>query len=168
MRKILRIIDAVNEWTGSIARWLVVALVVVTVYGVIARYVFNAPTIWGFETSCMLGGSIILLGWGYTELHGGHIRVDVIYRRLSPRKKAIIDLLGTGLLFFPLFAVLIKTSAWWAWRAWRIHETMTMTFWYPPFSPFRTLIVIGACLFFLQFIAQFIRYLFILRTGKPL
>lgn len=168
MRNIVKAIDSVNEWVGSTFRWLVVALVVVTLYDVIARYVFHAPTVWGYEISCMLGGAIALFGWGYSQLHQSHIRVDVFYTRLSPRGKAIIDVLGTVIFFFPLFAVFIGTSVSFMWRAWLRGEVMTETFWYPPAGPFRTIVVIGGCLFFLQFVAQFIRDLHILRKGKPL
>ena len=158
----LKVIDSISEWVGSIGRWLVVALVAVTVYDVIARYVFDAPTIWGFETSRMLGGSIILFGWAYCQLHHSHIRVDIFYTRFSRRKKALIDVVCSMLLFFPLFAILIKTSIPWMWSAWQVGEVMPESFWYPPAGPFRTVIVIGVCLLFLQFIAQFVRDLRIL------
>lgn len=164
----MRVIDSISEWVGSAARWLVVALVAVTVYDVAARYVFDAPPVWGYETSRMLGGSIILLGWAYCLLHHFHIRVDVFYTHFSLRKKAIIDVLCTALFFFPLFAVLIKISIPWMWSAWLVGEVMPESYWYPPAGPFRTMVVIGVCLLFLQFIAQFVRDLRILMKREPL
>jgi len=168
MRNVLGVIDRVNDWTGSVAKYFVVALVVVTVIDVIARYVLNAPTVWGYETSVMLGGSIIVLGWGYNQLHGAHVRVEVFYTHLSPRGQAIVNVLGALILFFPLFVAFLKASVSWMWDAWVTNEVMDMTFWYPPAGPFRTMVVVGVCLTFLQFLAQFIRDLYILIKREAL
>lgn len=168
MGTIVRFIDSISEWTGSITRWFAVALVAVTAYDTLARYVFNAPTVWGYETSCMLGASVILLGAAYCLLHNSHVRVDIFYIRLSPRRRAIIDVLGTAILFFPLCAIYIKTSASWMWMSWKTGEVMCETFWYPPAAPFRTVVMIALCLFFLQSIAQFTRNLHMLIKGNPL
>ena len=168
MRNVARLIDSVSQWVGSAVRWLVIALTVVVVYGVIARYVFNAPTTWGFELSCMLGASIICLGWAYVQQSESNVRVDVFYTRVSSRKKALIDVLGAAVLFFPLFVIFIKTSISWMWIAWQTGEIISRTLWYPPAGPIRTIVVVGACLLSLQVITQFIHDLHMLIKGKPL
>ena len=165
MSSFLKVIDSVSEYVGSITRWMVVILVAVTAYDVIARYIFGAPTIWAYQTSTMLGGAVIVLGWAYCQLHNVHTRVDIFYTRLPIRGKAVIDVIGALLLFFPLFAFLIMTSASFMWHAWVDSEIMQETFWYPPAGPFRTVVFLGICLVFLQFIAQFIRDLHTLRKG---
>ncbi len=102
MRSIIRVIDSISEWTGKTVRWVCLVLVVVVVYEVTARFVFNAPTLWAFETICMLLCTIGALGWAYTHRHHGHVRVDVLYTLLSPRGRAIIDVGGYLIFFFPL------------------------------------------------------------------
>ena len=102
MINIVRFIDSISELIGKTVRWACVALVLVLVYEVIARYVFNAPTIWAHETAVMLGGTVVALGWAYTHRHHGHVRVDVIYTHLSPRGKAFTDVLCAFFLLFPL------------------------------------------------------------------
>jgi len=167
MRAIIRVIDSISEWMGKIVRWLCVVLVLVMAYEVTMRYVFDAPTMWAYETSIMIGGSIFALGWAYVHRHKGHIRVDVFYERLSPKGKAIIDVIFASLFLFPLLIVLIDASVSYAWRAWLINEKSVETYWYPPAAPFRTVVAIGFCLFLLQCIAQFVRDLYLLAKNKP-
>jgi len=170
MRKILRGIDSVNERAGSISSWLVVVLIAVILYEVIARYVFNAPTTWGFNTLRMLGGAIVVLGWAFAQRHNSHIRVDVFYIHLSPRQKALIDVIGTGILFFPLFGAFIALAGSSIWHT-SLAFTLGMTSY--PGKPsvnllYTTVILIGLCLFFLQFLARFIRDVQILTKGRLL
>jgi TRAP-type mannitol/chloroaromatic compound transport system permease small subunit len=168
MKKTVRVIESVSEWTGKTMRWACVALVLVLVYEVIARYVFNAPTIWAHETSCMLGGVVVALGWAYTHRHHGHVRVDVIYAHLSPRGKALTDVLCAFFLLFPLLLILIWTAAEFMWVAWIKHEVLIESYWYPPSGPIRTATFLGLSLFALQGIAQFIRDLHSLIRNKSL
>lgn len=168
VRSCLKAVDTTNLWVGLVCRWFVVILVAVGVYDVIARYVFKAPTVWAYETMCMLGFSIVVFGWGYAQLKQAHVRVDVFYSRLSPRRRAIIDVFGTALLAFPLFIIYIKTAIEEVWRSWQSGEVMMETFWYPPAVPIRIVFVIGCCFVFIQFVAQFIRDLYILVKGQPL
>jgi len=135
---------------------------------VIMRYVFGAATLWAYEVGLMVGATFYALAWSYVHRHGGHIRVDVLYTRLSPRGKAIIDVVGALLLFIPLMILLVSLSVDWAWRAWEINEKMYETGWYPPAAPLRTAVALGICLFALQGIAQFIRDLYLLTRNKPL
>ena len=168
LRFILKVIDSISEHLGSSARWLCVVLVFVGAFDVMMRYVFNAPTVWAYETMIMLGGATYAFGWAYDHLHKAHIRVDVLYAHLSPRRKALTDVICTAVFFFPLIAILIKTSLWWARRAWSLGEVMIESYWYPPAAPFRTAIAVGICLFALQGAAQFIRDLYFVIRRKAL
>lgn len=167
MKSIVQTIDSISEYTGKTARWACVILVMVMVYEVVARYVFNAPTIWAYETAMMLGVTIAILGWPYTHRHHGHVRVDVIYTHLPPRGKAIIDVVCYLFLFFPLLFLLIYAAGVRAVFAWSLGEVLTEGYWYPPASPIRTLVVIGLFLFALQGAAHFIRDLRLLTRNKP-
>lgn len=167
MRKVLRVIDAITQYTAELLKWFCYALVLVIVYDVIMRYVFDAPTMWAFEIAYMLGGAIFVLGFAYTHYHRKHVRVDIFYSRLSPRRRAIIDVFGTLFLFFPLLVLLIHGSFLWMWRAWSIGEISIVTNWFPPIAPFRTVVFIGFSLLAFQAIAEFIRDLYILVRNKP-
>jgi len=167
MRTFVRAIDALSGYAGGLAKWFCYALILIIVYDVTMRYVFSAPTMWAFETAMMLGGTVYALAYAYTHRYHGHVRVDVIYMRFSPRVRAAIDVLGTFFLFFPLLGFIIHASFALTWRAWAIGETSDITYWYPPLAPFRTAVLLGFCLLALQAIAHFIRDLYIL-AGKEL
>jgi len=108
-----------------------------------------------------------MLGLAYTHLHGGHIRVDILYARLTPRGRAVANIIFALLFFFPLLAFLIDTSTSWMWRSWIEGEVRIESYWYPPAAPFRTIVLIGWSLFALQCVAQFMRDLYLLIRNKP-
>ncbi len=166
MRKIVRTIDAVSEWTGKTGRWLGVMLMLLVTYEVIMRYVFTKPSLWGYEMSVILAASLYVLAFSYAHLHGAHVRVDMIYSHLPNRGKATIDVLGGLFLFLP-FIILLTINAWdWMFVSWATNEKMPITGWYPPAGPLRTVVFYGLALFALQGIAQFIRDLYKLVTNK--
>ncbi len=168
LRKILKGIDMMSRYAGLTARWLAWLLVLVGAYETILRHWFNAPTVWAYDTLCMAGGVIYIMGWSYCYLIDSHVRVDLIYSRLSERKKAMLDVIYHLVFFFPLWIILVWISTKWAVKAWRINETMIATYWYPPAAPFRTIFALGSLLLLLQGVAKFIRDLYFLRRGEHL
>jgi len=165
MGTILRIIDTISEHIGSWGRWIVVALIAITFWDVLLRYVFGHATMWVFETSMMMGGAIGAAGWAYAQKHGKHIRIDVVYTNLSPRKQAIINVIGTLIFFLPLFVLLIITAGEWAIMSWTRHEVWQEGFWFPPAGPSRTVVLIGLVALFLQVLASLYRDLRFLMKG---
>jgi len=167
VKTIVKVIDSISEYSGRVVSWACIILFVEVCYDVIARYVFNAPTMWSYETSCMLGITIATLGWAYTHKHHGHIRVDLFYEPMSPRNKAIVDIV-CGLTFFPAFILLAYFAALHMLSAWSMNEVLSDTFWYPPAGPIKTVVFLGMCLFILQGLAQFIRDLYLVIRSRPL
>ena len=100
LKKCLRAIDVLNLWVGKTVSWVVILIIATTVYEVIMRYLFNAPTKWVFEFNYLIHGPYFLLLGAYTFAIDGHVNVDIIYGRLSPRAKAIVDLFTMPLFFF--------------------------------------------------------------------
>ena len=170
IKRILRAIDTLNERVASISSWLVAFLIVVILYEVVSRYVFNAPTQWGFGSLRMLGSAIVVLGWAYAQLLDSHIRVDFIYTRLSPRKRALVNVIGTALFFFPLFGALTVEAASSMWSALIGGKFIYVYYGGAPPLPLlhKTLILLGLSLFFLQFGARFARDLYLLARGEAL
>lgn len=165
--KLLKFIDWLSEKSGAIGKWFALLLVFIGSYEAIARHFFNAPTIWAYDSMCMAGGVIYMLGASYNYLHNSHTRVDLFYMKASPRKQALIDVIGSIFLFFPLMIIMFKVSVTWAVKAWKINEVMFNSFWYPPAAPYRTIFAIGLLLLILQGLARFIRDLhFVIRGEK--
>jgi len=168
MRAVFRAIDLTTEWAARLISWLCVALVLVLTYDVVMRYVFGGATIWAYETAVMLGATIYVMGWAYIESKREHIRIDVLFMRLPSRAQLVIDIIGNLVFLLPLLAVMINTSVFYMLRAWRIHEKLAETFWYPPAGPFKTMLVVGLFLFALQSAVQVIRNLYLLIRRKTL
>ncbi len=168
LTKILKFVDRLSETSGSIGKWFAFLLVLVGSYEAIARHFFNAPTIWAYDTMCMAGGVVYMLGASYNYLHDSHTRVDLIYSAISPRKKALVDVICAIFLFFPLITIMFKLAVTWAIRAWKINEVMFNSFWYPPAAPYRTVFAIGLLLLLLQGMAKFIRDLHFVIRGKKI
>jgi TRAP-type mannitol/chloroaromatic compound transport system permease small subunit len=165
---ILKYIDRLNLFFGSVMEWLVPVLILQMTFEIIARYFFKSPTIWGYQTSLNLNATIIMLSWGWCQLKKSHVRIDIIYSKLKPKIRLVIDLVGTIVFFFPLILGLIKTGFEWTLRAWITREVMTETIWYPLSGPIRTIFLVGFFLVFLQFLAQSIRDFNEIRGGAPL
>jgi len=166
MRKILHTIDSISEWTGLTGQWLSISLILVVSYEVIMRYVFNKPSLWPYDLSSMMGLTLYALAFAYVLRHRGHVRVDVFYVHLPPRGRAIIDILGALIFFFPLTFLLTRSSFSWMVSAWSKGETVFLTGWEPPAGPVRTVVLIGFALLALQGIAQFFRDVYFLIKGK--
>ena len=168
LKKILKTIDSLSMTAGSVGKWFAFLLVLVGSYDAIARHFFNAPTIWAYDVLCMSGGVTYLLGASYVYLKDSHTRVDIFYGSFSRKTKAIMDIVCSLILFFPLMSVMLILATKWAVKAWKIHEVMFTSFWYPPAAPYRTIFAIGLLLLIFQGIARFIRDVFYLVKGEEI
>lgn len=102
-----RRLDAINQALGRLSGWLVLALTLVTVSQVIARYVFNASSVGMQELEWHLFGAIFLLAGAYTLNEEGHVRVDVFYARMPPRMQALVNIAGLLLLLLPTCGIIL-------------------------------------------------------------
>lgn len=168
LKKILKIIDSISEKSGQIGKWFAFLLVLVGAYETISRHFFNAPTIWAYDTLCMAGGTLYLLGASYDYLHDAHTRVDLFYSMFSKRIQALIDVVASLLFFFPLMIIMMKLAFEWAVKAWRIKEVMFNSFWYPPAAPYRSIFALGLFLLVLQGLARFVRDVYFLVRGESI
>ena len=166
LRRILGWIDNLTEKTGHIFSILIYGVIGVLVFEIAARYFFNQPTIWAHETSTFLYGAYFLLGGAFCLHREGMINVDIVYRHLSPRRQAVLNMF-TFLFLFVMCGVLI----WWGGQeaiySWSVWERTNST-WEPPLYPLKTIVPLAAFLLLLQGVARFIRDASIALTGKDL
>lgn len=87
---------------GTITAIAMVLMILNVFYDVISRYIFNTNSIAMQEMEWHLFSIVILLGVAYTLKEDGHVRVDIIYDKLSTRKKAMINMLGVVLAILPI------------------------------------------------------------------
>ena len=127
--KTVRLIDRFTDTTGTWVAWLNLPLVVVVSWEVFARYLFNAPTLWSFDLTYMLYGTIFMLGCAYALHKGAHIRTDFFFEKWSIRTKGIIDSTAYLVFFFPSLAIFLWVSAEEGWYAYTINEVSEQTPW---------------------------------------
>ncbi|MGC9061996.1 TRAP transporter small permease subunit [Calditerrivibrio sp.] len=122
MKTIINICDKISGFFGYIAAWLTSALVLVIIYDVFTRYLLNSSKIWIQELEWHIFALVILFGAAYTLRQNGHVRVDIIYSKLSPRKRALIDLMGVIILLIPFSIFIIYTSKDFVISSWQFGE----------------------------------------------
>jgi TRAP-type mannitol/chloroaromatic compound transport system permease small subunit len=159
-------IDSISNWSGKLVAWLVIPNVLALVYEVIARYILKSPTIWSYEVTYFFYGTHFLLGAAYTLSIKAHIRIDVIHAHLSPRGKAIVDILGYLLLFFPVMIVLIYAGSAFTIQSFEMGEKSGLSPWRPYLYPYKGVLVISFFFLFLQGIAEFLRNIILVVKGK--
>ena len=104
--KLERIINTFSNIIGTIAAILLLCLLLNVFYDVIMRYLFNDVSIGMQEMEWHLYATIFLLGITYTLKEDAHVRVDILYERMSPTRQAIIDIVGTLIFLLP-FSLLV-------------------------------------------------------------
>ena len=166
--RLVRVIDKFTDATGTLVAWLNVPLVLIVAYEVFMRYVFNAPTIWSFDLTYMLYGTIFMLGSAYALHKGAHIRTDFFFERWSIRTKGVIDSVAYLVFFFPSFLVFLFVSGAEGWYAFEINETSEQTPWRPILWPFKMVVPLTCVLLLIQGISEAIKSVYAARTGIEL
>lgn len=110
MNKIIRLADKFTEITGNVISWLTLLLVLLVVTDVAGRYIFSESSVAFQEFEWHIFAVIFLGAGAYTLKHNEHVRVDLIYSKLTDRKKALIDIAGILLFLLP-FAILVVWSS---------------------------------------------------------
>ena len=170
MTSVFRFVDRLSGWVGIVTSWLLLGSIVAGALAAVLRYLAPmlgiAPALNALaDLQWMLFASVFLLGAAWVFREDEHVRVDVMYGRLAPRRKAAIDLAGTLLLLLP-FCVLLMWASWPAVMAsYAIREGALdpggLARW-----PVRLLVPVSIVLLALQGLAQGFRALEILRHGE--
>ncbi len=148
-------IDVITDKIGSLVALLAIPMMLAVVYEVVARYLFNSPTIWAMEVNQYLLCAYTALAGGYALLHKAHVSVDILYERFPLNIRAFVDI-GTCLLGFLFLYILFINSLDAALEAWKYKEQSDSIF-APYLFPVKATIPIGALLFSFQLLAKLIR-----------
>jgi len=108
------IIDVCNRRLAYFAAGLTLLMVLIGAYNAVARYLgkYLGATLTSnalVEAQWYLFSLVFLLAAPWALRVGAHVQVDVLYGRLSARKKAWIDLIGTLFLVLPFVALSLYT-----------------------------------------------------------
>ena len=170
MRTLLRIahrIDQTNEWIGRVVYWLTLLMVGVGAYNALVRYLdrftgLGLSSNTYIELQWYMYSLIFLLGAAYTLKHNAHVRVDVLFMRLTPRGRAWVNL-GGALLFLLPFCILVIWTSWpTVHNSWAVLEVSPDPGGLPRY-PIKTVIPIAFILLFLQGVSLAIKQIAFLR-----
>ena len=164
LSRVLAGIDVASEFVGRGCRYLILFVFAIVMYDVTMRYVFNAATVWANEIATYLFGAFAALSGAYVLKYDGHVRMDVLYSRLSRRKRAVLDSC-TSAAFFLFMAVVVHLGFQRALAATLRFERSGSTF-NSPLWPFLWVIPVGAALLGLQGIATLVRNVRLALFGK--
>jgi TRAP-type mannitol/chloroaromatic compound transport system permease small subunit len=164
MDALIRLIERLTGSVGVFAALLIVPLILATSYEVLARYLFDSPTIWAYEIGYMLTGSHFLLAMAFALREGQHIRIDIFSGHFSRRTRALIDLAGYAVLL-PLTVWLTLALARHFWTGYANSERSGQSALNMPVWPFRTVFVVAFVLLALQVTAEVAKIVRTLRAG---
>ena len=86
-------------------------MVLVTFIVVVLRYVFDIGLIWLQESVIWMHAFVFMVGAAYTLRHEEHVRVDIFYRSMTPKRRAWVDLIGVLVFLLPV-CVFLGVKAW--------------------------------------------------------
>ena len=166
MENAIRVIDIFSKRIGHAFAWCVLVLTASTCFEVFMRYVLNNPTAWAFDMSYMLYGALFMMSGAYTLSRGAHVRGDFIYRKWAPRTQARLDLVLYFIFYFPGILAMVFTGAAYSFEATRIQEASVNSPAGVPVWPLKLLIFAGGLTLLAAGVAEVLRCLVCMRTGR--
>ena len=166
VQRMLFFVDRISTWTGKIFAWLIVGLMLVVCVEVFKRYILNAPTAYIFDVNNFFYGGLFMLCGAYTLAQDGHVRGDFLYGNFRPRTQAALDLALYFLFFLPGILALLYAGWDYAGISWRINEHSNVTANGPPVYQFKTVIPVAGALVLIQGLAEIVRCVVCLKTGR--
>ncbi|MBF0276584.1 MAG: TRAP transporter small permease subunit [SAR324 cluster bacterium] len=151
----VRYVEAVNRKIGKATMYLIFVMMGILLLSSFSRIAFNVPFNWTLEMSQFTMAAYYLLGGGYSMMLKGHVRMDLLYERWSPKRRAVTDLLTSFCLIFYLLILLYGAYSSTEYAI-KYGETKHSA-WAPYMWPIKLIMSFGIVLMLLQAIAEFFR-----------
>lgn len=135
--------------------YFIYAMIGILLYSAISRTLLNMPINWVMEMAQFILAAYYLLGGGYSMQLDSHVRMDLLYGRLSPKRQAVSDSITVLFLIFYLVFLLLGgiSSTEYA----LAYDQRNYTSWAPPLAPIKIIMTFGILLMLLQAIATFFK-----------
>jgi TRAP-type mannitol/chloroaromatic compound transport system permease small subunit len=156
LMRLSQAIDRMNTFIGRNVAWLLLAAVIISAVNAIVRKVFNTSSNAWLEAQWLLFGAVFLLCAPWTLLLNEHIRIDIVYSKLSQRARRAIEFVGHGLFLIPVALVMIATAYPFFMSSWRVNEQSSNAGGLPQY-PAKFLVLLGFVLLLAQGISEFIK-----------
>ncbi len=168
LAKTIRIIDGISVVSGKIVGWFIFPMVFSLVFEVVARYLFNAPTIWAGDVSQILYGMFFMLGSAYALQRQQHIRTDFLYGKWSIRTRGMVDAALYILFYFPALGFFLWVGSDFAYRSILFNEKIVTSAWMPIIWPLKLAIPVSTLLLLIQGVSELLKSLFAAKTNVSL
>jgi TRAP-type mannitol/chloroaromatic compound transport system permease small subunit len=116
-----RALDRFSDYVGWVAAALMLVMLANVFYDTIMRYFFRTGSIAMQELEWHVFSVVFLFGISYALKTEGHVRVDILYDRFSPKWKAVVNILGTLIFLIPLAVLIINGSLWFVQEAYTMN-----------------------------------------------
>ena len=143
-------IDALNEGIGRALAWFLPTMVAITLFIIIAGALFRSGWAWVHESVTYLHAALFTLAAAHTLLHDAHVRIDVLYSRLSAAGQSWVNMCGACLLLIPFCIAVIVLSFGYVQDSWQVLERSAEGQGLPAVFLLKTCIPVMALLLLLQ------------------
>jgi TRAP-type mannitol/chloroaromatic compound transport system permease small subunit len=165
IRLFVRAVDTVNYAIGRFAMYLFLVLGAILLYATLSRLIAGVPVNWALEMSQFLLSAYYLLGGAYAMQVNGHVRMDLLYASLSPRKRAVSDAVT---ILFVIFYLAVLFAGGVSSTDYAItYKQQNYSSWAPLLWPIKLIMTVAIFLMLLQAISTFFKDLAEAR-GKPI
>ncbi len=122
LENFVNFVDGLSDKIGHLVGWITTLMVLIVFYDTVMRYAFNQGNVALQELEWHLFAIVFLIGAAYTLKEGAHVRVDILYVKLSKKTKAWIDFLGVFVFLLPFSVMVILSSKGFIMNSWAIRE----------------------------------------------
>jgi len=122
MDKTLKVLDKFIDIIGYIAAFALILMLLNVAYDVVMRYFFKASSVGMQELEWHLFTIVFMFGISYALKENAHVRVDMFYDNMKPKKQAIINILGAILFMIPFSILIIKGGYSYAFESYSLGE----------------------------------------------
>ena len=159
-------IDLVNKRIGNVVCWIIIPLTFTMVYEVLARKLFNAPTMWAYDMSRFFYGALFMLGAGYALSKGVHIRADFLYRNFKTKTQGKVDFWLYLIFYFPGLSVFLYMTTIFLQESIMRGEKGMDTAWMPYMWPIKSCLWLGIVFLLIQGISELFKSYWAATKGK--
>ena len=151
----IHLIDWICIKVGRLTMYMVFVMMFILILSFVTRNIINIPLMWIIEMTQFIITGYYLLGGGYSMIMGDHVRMDLVYSKLSDRNKAKMDVFTSFFLVFYLITLFYGSISSLIYTI----ETKQKLFtaWAPYVWPIKTIMLIGILLMLLQSISMFFK-----------
>jgi TRAP-type mannitol/chloroaromatic compound transport system permease small subunit len=166
MASTITTIDLANKRIGNVVCWIIIPLTFTMVYEVLARKLFNAPTMWAYDMSRFFYGALFMLGAGYALSKGVHIRADFLYRNFKTKTQGKVDFWLYLVFYFPGLSVFLYMTTIFLQESIMRGEKGMDTAWMPYMWPIKSCLWFGIVFLLVQGISELFKSYWAATKGK--